>query len=75
MNTWLYRRCGLYRSQFAEELLTRQVYRKINRNRRYLQKQMKVAADIFEDEMKAGNFSSALDSAAFYIDAYIKLHN
>ena len=36
---------------------------------------MKVAADIFEDEMKAGNFSSALDSAAFYIDAYIKLHN
>lgn len=36
---------------------------------------MKVAADFFGDEMKAGNFRSALEIAAFYIDAYIKLHN
>ena len=75
MNTWLYRRCGIYRRQFAEELYIRSLYRKINRNQINLQKQMKVAADFFGDEMKAGNFRSALEIAAFYIDAYIKLHN
>ena len=75
MNTWLYRRCGLYRSLFAEELFIRRAYRKINRNQINLQKQMKVVRIFFEDEIKAGNFRSALDTAAFYINAYIKLHN
>lgn len=46
----------------------------ITGNRISLQKQMKVAALLFEDEVKAGNFSSALNTAAFYINAYIKLH-
>ena len=36
---------------------------------------MKVVRIFFEDEIKAGNFRSALDTAAFYINAYIKLHN
>lgn len=36
---------------------------------------MKAAAHFFEDAIEAGNFSSALDTAAFYIDAYIKLNN
>ena len=75
MNTWLYRRCGLYRRLFDEELSYRRIDRKINRYRRFLQKQMEAAANFFKDAAKAGDFSSALDAAAFYIDAYIKLNN
>ena len=68
MNTWLYRRCKLYRSLFKDELLIRELYRSDYRIRMAKERKMKTALTYFECSIKNNNYKEALEAAAFYIN-------
>ena len=78
MNTFLYKRCKLYRAFFKEELHNREWIRGKRRldnfRREQRRKQLFVARRVFEDEIRAGHYASALDAAAYYLTTYPKAY-
>lgn len=66
MNEKLYRKCGLYRLFFIEELLDRKHRRNILAIRRLKRKAAELALKQFESDMKRQNYGDALVTAQLY---------
>ena len=72
MKMWLYKRCKLYRSIFAEELYTRRCRRVEIYRRSFLLKQMEDEQRVFQNQIEAKDYSKALLTAASYFAAFNK---
>ena len=66
MNNKLYRKCGLYRLFFIDELRDRKYRRYILKIRSRQRKAAKIALEQFESDMKRKNYGAALVTAQLY---------